>query len=101
MFTGDDYRVFSLKFSNNTSTGKAEFSHSLSGHFVAREYHLVHTELFRSQQQTNITINSEFENTYFYVFFRLKNMTFYVFFEMTYQKVVKIFSKSLVLSPSK
>jgi len=38
----------------------------------------------------------------FYVFFRFKtNMTFYGFFEMTNQKVVKIFSKCLVLNPSK
>ena len=37
----------------------------------------------------------------FYVFFRLKKHDFLRFFEMTYQKVVKIFSKSLVLNPSK
>ena len=44
---------------------------------------------------------SEFENTYFTFFSDFKNMTLR-FFEMTYQKVVKmIFSKSLVLSPSK
>ena len=34
-------------------------------------------------------------------FFRFQKNTTLTFFEMTYQKVVKIFSKSLVLNPSK
>ena len=42
----------------------------------------------------------EFENTYFTFFQISKNMTLR-FFEMTYQKVVKIFSRSLVFNPSK